>query len=66
MNISTTTNIFELREVADHDETLAPLTNSTMKVYEKFVEKSTSSVEDIFEDDIERDRDPDYVQQREI
>ena len=51
--------------VADHDETLAPLTNSTMKVLEKFVdldlEKSISSVEDIFEDDIELDKDPDYV-----
>ena len=51
--------------VADHDETLAPLTNSTMKVLEKFVdldlEKSTSSVENIFEDDIELDEDPDYV-----
>ena len=49
--------------VADHadpDETLAPLTNSTMKVLEKF-EKSISSVEDIFEDDIELDKDPDYV-----
>ena len=58
--------------VADHadpDETLAPLTNSTMKVLEKFVdldlEKSTSSVEDIFEGDIELDKDPDYVPEAE-
>ena len=55
--------------VADHDETLAPLTNSTMKVLEKFVdldlEKSISSVEDIFEDDIELDKDPDYVPEAE-
>ena len=55
--------------VADHDETLAPLTNSTMKVLEKFVdldlEKSISSVEDIFEDDIELDKDPDYVPEQE-
>ena len=55
--------------VADNDETLPPLTNSTMKVLEKFVdldlEKSTSSVEDIFEDDIELDKDPDYVPEAE-
>ena len=59
--------------VADNDETLAPLTNSTMKVLEKFVdldlEKSISSVEsveDIFADDIDLDKDPDYVPEPDV
>ena len=52
----------------EHDETVQPLTNSTMKVLEGLVEleleeeeitvleRSTDSSDDIFEDDIERDR----------
>ena len=60
----------------EHDETVQPLTNSTMKVLEGLVdleeeeitvlERSTDSSDDIFEDDIERDRDPDYVQPVEV
>ena len=62
----------------EQDETVQPLTNSTMKVLESLVEleleeeeitvleRSTDSSEDIFEDDIERDRDPDYVQPLEV
>ena len=60
----------------EHDETVQPLTNSTMKVLEGLVEleeeeitvleRSTDSSDDIFEDDIERDRDPDYVQPAEV